>query len=75
MTSVLSPVLPERSTHNQPLNPDGRPVSPITKQDALEYLADMLREMSVIAASAELGHARKLIDAALNDIETKKGEQ
>ncbi len=71
MTSVLSPVMPESSTHNQAHGLDIRESSPIPKQDTKEYLADMLRELSAIAAWADLDHARELIDAALHEIETK----
>jgi len=67
MTSVLAPLLTEISTNNQTPSP-----SPLPKQDTKEYLADMLRELSAIAAWAELDRTRKLIDAAIEDIETTK---
>ncbi len=42
------------------------------RQDALEYLADMLRELNTIAAWAELEDAKKHIDAALQEVEASK---
>ncbi len=69
MTSVLSPVL-QQSTDAH--DPDRRLVSLMPRQDALEYLADMLRELSAIAAWAELENATKHIEAALREVESRK---
>jgi hypothetical protein len=74
MTSVLSPVLSE-NTHNPAAGLDLREASPLPKQDTREYLADMLRELSAIAAWAELDHAREHIDAALREIEGKSDKR
>jgi hypothetical protein len=68
MTSVLSPVLTEVA-HNQAQGLGSRGASTLPKQDTKEYLADMLRELSAIAAWADLEHAREHIDAALREIE------
>ncbi len=68
MTSVLSPVLAE-SIHKQASATELREASPLPKQDTREYLADMLRELSAIAAWADLDRAREHIDAALQEIE------
>ncbi|MBI4723715.1 MAG: hypothetical protein HY765_01450 [Rhodomicrobium sp.] len=72
MTSVLSPVLSENTTHNQAHGLDARELPPLPKPDTREYLADMLRELSAIAAWADLARAQKLIDAALYEVEAKK---
>ena len=69
MTSVLSPVLSENSPHAQTSGLGLSDAQPLEKQDTKEYLADMLRELSTIAAWAELPHARLHIDAALREIE------
>jgi len=42
------------------------------KQDTREYLADMLRELSAIAAWADLNRAQYYIDAALHEVEAKE---
>jgi len=42
------------------------------KQDTREYLADMLRELSSIAAWADLNRAQYYIDAALHEVEAKE---
>ena len=44
----------------------------LQKQDTREYLADMLKELSAIAAWAELDHARQCIDAALQEVEAQQ---
>jgi hypothetical protein len=75
MPTVLSPVLPENSPHAQAHGLDAREITALPKQDTAEYLADMLRELSAIAAWADLDHARKFIDAALREIETIKDKQ
>jgi hypothetical protein len=69
MTSVLTPVLSESSPQAQASGLDLSEAQPLEKQDTKEYLADMLRELSMIAAWAELPHARLHIDAALREIE------
>ncbi len=73
MTSVLSPVLSETTPLNQVRNLDARKLEPLPKQDTREYLADMLKELSSIAAWAELERAQKLIEAALFEVEGHKG--
>jgi hypothetical protein len=75
MTSVLSPVLSESSPQGQSHDLELPEISALPKQDTREYLADMLKELSVIAAWAELDRARTLIDAALYEIEAKKDNQ
>jgi hypothetical protein len=74
MTSVLSPVLTENAK-SPASSLDLREASPLPKQDTREYLADMLRELSAIAAWAELEHVREHIDAALRDIEGKSDKR
>jgi hypothetical protein len=74
MTSVLSPVLPENA-HKAAPGLDLSEASPPPKQDTKEYLADMLRELSAIAAWAELDHARQHIDAALREVEGKSDKR
>lgn len=74
MTTVLSPVLPKNSPHNQVHGLDKREGPTVPKQDTAEYLADMLRELSAIAAWADLNHTRKFIDAALHELETKQDQ-
>jgi hypothetical protein len=44
------------------------------KQDTVDYLADMLRELSAIAAWADLDHVRRHIEAALSEIETERSD-
>ncbi|MGO9985931.1 MAG: hypothetical protein ACLPIX_17190 [Rhodomicrobium sp.] len=71
MTSVLTPILSESTPHNQAANaavPEGLAVH---KQDTREYLADMLKELSAIAAWAELDRAQHYIDAALHEVEAR----
>jgi hypothetical protein len=71
MTSALTPVVPESTSHNQ------MPAEGITegaafqKQDTREYLAGMLRELSTIAAWAQLHRAQEYIDAALHEVGAK----
>lgn len=69
MTSVLSPVLSENIPHTQTSGLGLSETQPLAKQDTKEYLADMLRELSAIAAWADLPRARLHIDAALSEIE------
>ncbi len=64
--SVLTPVLPEATPQNQPPATDARIIQ---KHDTREYLLDMLKELSAIAAWAELERAQKYIDAALKEVE------
>src|SRR5208337_1359869 len=54
MTSVLTPVLPENAPLTQPPGTDITGSQALHKQDTREYLADMLRELSAIAAWADL---------------------
>jgi hypothetical protein len=61
--SVLTPILPEGTSQNQPN------AQVIQKQDTREYLLDMLKELSAIARWAELERAQKYIDAALKEVE------
>ncbi len=72
MTSVLTPILSESTLHNQPPVADAAASLALQKQDTREYLADMLKELSAIAAWAELDRARHYIDAALQEVEAKK---
>jgi hypothetical protein len=69
MTSVLTPILSEKTPRNQAAGADSGASLAIQKQDTREYLADMLKEMSAIAAWAELERAQQYIDAALQEVE------
>lgn len=73
MTSVLTPVLSESS----PLFSAGDAADSLgfQKQDTREYLADMLKELSAIAAWAELHRAQEHIDAALQEIEQEADKE
>ncbi len=72
MTTMLTPILPE----NNP--PKSFPCAEVPadavagKQDTKDYLADMLRELSAIAAWADLNIAQKYIDAALHEVEAQE---
>jgi hypothetical protein len=66
MTSVLTPVLPDAAPHSQPAATNAQIIQ---KHDTKEYLLDMLKELSAIAAWAELERAQKYIDAALREVE------
>ena len=68
MTSVLTPVLAETVSH-QVSEAGEEEVAAFQKHDTREYLADMLRELSAIAAWAELHRAQEHIDAALHEVE------
>jgi len=72
MTSVLTPVLPENAPLTQPPGTDITGSQALHKQDTREYLADMLRELSAIAAWADLNRAQKYIDAALHEVEAEE---
>ena len=72
MTSLLIPIQPETAPHNQSAGADAAEGLDLHKQDTREYLADMLKELSAIAAWAELDHARQYIDAALQEVEAKQ---
>jgi hypothetical protein len=72
MTSVLTPVLPENTPHQQLHGADAIECPALDKQDTREYLADMLKELSAIAGWAELNIAQKYIDAALHEVETQE---
>jgi hypothetical protein len=69
MTRVLLPVLPDSKAHTQ--NPEITEITAFPIQDTKEYLADMLRELSVIAARVELHQVRELIDEALREVESE----
>ena len=69
MTSVLTPILSESTPRNQAAGADAEASLDLQKQDTREYLADMLKELSAIAAWAELERARHYIDAALQEVE------
>jgi hypothetical protein len=73
MTSVLSPA-PTEAAHNQAQGLGSLGASTQPKHDTKEYLADMLRELSAMAAWANLDSARAHIDAALREIE-KPGDR
>jgi len=66
MTSVLTPVLPDSAPQNQPAATSAQIIQ---RHDTKEYLLDMLKELSAIAAWAELERAQKYIDAALREVE------
>lgn len=70
MTSLLTPAVLESTPNNRGANTE-RNLAP-HKQDTREYLADMLRELSAIAAWADLKTAQLHIEAALRDIEAKE---
>ncbi len=71
MTSVLTPIRPESTPHNQAPSAGAEASLALQKQDTTEYLADMLRELSAIAAWAGLERARQYIDAALQEVEAQ----
>jgi hypothetical protein len=72
MTSLLIPIQPETAPYNQSAGADAAESLALQKQDTREYLADMLKELSAIAAWAELDHARQYIDAALQEVEAQQ---
>jgi hypothetical protein len=72
MTSLLTPIQPETAPYNQSAGAHAAGSLDLQKQDTREYLADMLRELSAIAAWAELDHARQCIDAALQEVEAQQ---
>jgi hypothetical protein len=67
--NVLTPVLPEGTPQSQPPATDAQVIQ---KRDTREYLLDMLKELSAIAAWAELERAQKYIDAALKEVEEQE---
>jgi len=72
MTSDLTPALPESTSHNE-MPAEGMMEGPaFQKQDTREYLAGMLRELSTIAAWAQLHRAQEYIDAALHEVGSKE---
>ncbi|MGO9486470.1 MAG: hypothetical protein ACLPX9_18150 [Rhodomicrobium sp.] len=75
MTSVLTPILPETISHNQAAVADAATSLAFQKQETREYLADMLKELSAIAAWAELGRAQQYIDAALEEVEATEAAE
>jgi hypothetical protein len=71
MTSLLTPIQPETMPYNQAGGADAADPLALQKQDTREYLADMLKELSAIAAWAKLDRARDHIDAALQEVEAQ----
>ena len=74
MTSVLTPILSESTPNSQVHSAAAEENLALHKQDTREYLADMLRELSAIAAWAELDRAQHYIDAALHEVEAEAKE-
>lgn len=74
MTSVSPQPLSEPVHRDQSQLCDVPDLTALPKQDTREYLADMLRELSVIATWADLDRVRALIDAALHEIEHKEND-
>ncbi|MGO8953843.1 MAG: hypothetical protein ACLPWS_07905 [Rhodomicrobium sp.] len=75
MTSVLTPVLPENTPLTLPHGTEMTESQALHKQDTREYLADMLRELSAIAAWADLNRAQEYIDAALHELEAEEDQR
>ncbi len=75
MTSVLTPILSENTPRNQAAGAAVPEDLAVHKQDTREYLADMLKELSAIAAWAELDRAQQYIDAALHEVEAKEDSE
>ncbi len=71
MPSVLMPVLQDGTPTSQLQLPTDRDASLLPKQETKDYLSDMLREMSAIAAWAELPNTHALIEDALREIEAE----
>lgn len=71
MTSVSTPVLSESMPNSQVPGAELDNLA-LHKQDTREYLADMLKELSAIAAWAGFARARQYIDAALHEVEAKE---
>jgi hypothetical protein len=69
MTSMLTPILQENNPPKSLPRADLLGEQPACRQETKEYIADMLKELSAIAAWAELNIARKYIDAALHEVE------
>ena len=72
MTRVLSPILPDTKTVAQLSGLENQQALDVPKQETRDYVADMLRELSSIAAWAGLQRARTLIDAAIYEIEADR---
>ncbi len=72
MTSVLTPIRSKSTPNGQVHSAAAEESLALHKQDTREYLADMLRELSAIAAWAELDRAQHYIDAALHEVEAKE---
>jgi len=72
MTSLLTPALPDSTPSSQVHSAAAEQNLAVHKQDTREYLADMLRELSAIAAWADLDRAQHFIDAALHEVEAKE---
>jgi hypothetical protein len=71
MTSLLTPIQPETMPYNQAGGADAAESLTLQKRDTREYLADMLKELSAIAAWADLERVQQHIDAALQEIEAQ----
>jgi hypothetical protein len=71
MTSLLTPIQTDTMPYDQAGCADAAQSLAFQKQDTREYLADMLKELSAIAAWADLDRARQHIDAALQEIEAQ----
>ncbi len=70
--SLFIPAQPENAPYNQSAGTGAVENLALQKQDTREYLADMLKELSAIAAWAELDRARQYIDAALQEVEAQQ---
>ncbi len=71
MTSLSPPIQTETMHYDQAGGADAAQSLALQKQDTREYLAEMLKELSAIAAWADLDRARQHIDAALQEIEAQ----
>jgi hypothetical protein len=72
MTTMLTPILPENNPPKSLPRVDLLGNAVAGKQDTKEYLADMLKELSAIAAWADLTIAQKYIEAALHEVEAQE---
>lgn len=72
MTSVLTPIRSKSTPNGQVHSAAAEESLALHKQDTREYLADMLKELSAIAAWAGFARARQYIDAALHEVEAKE---
>jgi hypothetical protein len=72
MTRVLTPVFSENTRQYQTHGKAEQEGVAVDKNETREYLADMLKELSAIAAWAELNRARDFIEAALHELEASE---